>query len=1732
MSPRRSSGWRASSSITYRSPGVERVVALRPGEGARIGRHQPLAVIYDQPIALTTARSLVTLTDRQGRAVPFELGHPLADRFEGLAVDRRLVALIRPARPLEPGESLRLSALDRTRTFAARPRERVVTVAEPLRHLEVTCAPWSRGEEICESSAGRLRTAGRQIYVRFNNAIATDAERLRQHVALSPPVRNLALRALSWEDSWLVVRGDFRPSTTYRLRVSGLRDRFGQRQRGRVDVEVQVLPLGASVAMPEGMLVLDAETSRRFPITSRNVVRAELGLWPVQGGEAQAFREALTRTRGATVGGEPLVRIEVPIVASRDRFVETEVDLTASLAPGASYVATVRPRRRAFGAPPVRHGRGAEASRPPVALLRVDDGQGLAVHAHRVADALLVHVAQAQTGAPVGGAEVSLLGGRSASSRRTDANGLALLRGVAPDGAVPLLQVVGSGSPLIVPATGEQGQAAELFPELSGGGDAGPGLHRALLFTDRGIYRPGATVRVKTSLFRSEGAGLRPEVARLLRLELLGPRQQVVADRALLSGPLGGAMMDLELPATADLGRYQLRVEPFEGSDEPLARVSLRVAAFVPPRFAVDVAPDPAAGAGRLVATVHGRYLFGAPMNGAAVEWTLRRSEAPIPAGALRDGGLIFRRIPRWFEEASEPGWSRTGEGELSPEGLLRLDQPVPLPADGGPQRLVLEAEVADRSHRRIAGRATVIQHPASRYAGLRGPRGWVDVAEPVAVELGVIDRQGSAVVGARATARLHRVSWRMRQQRVAGGALRRRYTAVRTEVGRCTVRTERRPVPCRLRAPNTGDYEVTAEVDGRAGGRIAFFAWHSGDREPAAVPSRGPVVELSADRTSYAPGQTAQVLVRSPYPEATAVVTTEAGRLLDYRAVRVTGGAARLSVPIRPEHAPHVHVTVTLLPIGAEGEARLSHRIGALRLPVSLEHAALQVAVSTDRAAYEPGDEAAVTVTVRRGGKPQPGVEVALYAVDEGVLRLTGYRAPEPAAELHPGRPLDFALSDTRRPLADLLEQSHVAGGGLGEQALGSQARRDFVETALWRPMLWTDAAGQVRVPLPLPDNLTEFRVMAVAVDGRGRGGRAERAIQVRKPVLLTAELPRFVRRGDRFAAAAMVHNDDAVPFHGIVRLGEREQPISLGPGDRGRVAFELRADRLSPLELQLSVADGRGVRDAVVRRIPVVPPGLEHRPRLRGVFQGEQRIALRLPSKLLAAEDGALVVKVGQHLWPELGARLEYLLDYPHGCVEQTTSSTLPLIAAREILPRIGLRRVSDEFLNVRIRAGLERLASMRTDAGGLGYWPGASEPNVYGTAYAVRAVVRAERIGVAPPAGLREAMIRYLAAQLRHAELEPEVRAAIAQSLAEVGELDAGVADPLFDRAGGTSVFGQASLALALSGLPNQQDRVEQLLDRVERARSPTGELLEPPGRDDFSYFGSATRTKAQAAMALGRLRPGSPRLGGLLAGLARASDVGYTTQAAAFSLLALSDHLRRIDAAGADVRVALDGEPLGESADLGHGSRLYRSPLAELQGKERTLSLTGDGGHAIAYRLEARYGLDTDEPPAEPSLAASRGPRGVDLYRIYTDADGRPIDRSRVPAGAVVRVALLARLPADLPRNRRGFLAITDRLPAGLEPIDPDLETTARAAEVGGGHLWAALLGSSGDRPDHVALGDDTVKIYFDHPYGEQVGATYLARATTEGAFAAAPAAAELMYEPGSVSYSAADQLVVR
>ncbi len=1709
-------------------PGRARPIAMSPSESLLLGGPQEVQVVYDQPVDLGLAQRLVVMTKtapKKADAVPIPtlIRHPERRAFEGQKIDPRFIVLVRPASTLRGGENVTVQAKpqnddddDRTQDYR---------IAEPTKLVEVSCS----GSD-CEADTARRFVrggGGTSVRVRFSNPLGLGYSVRKKHVHVSPEPKSLYISG--WDQ--LMISASFAPSTTYTIRTEGLVDQYG----GAVPpatFTLAVRPLPASATMSEGVTLLDEGATRAFPVTTRNVEIGELVLWPLPKGDVAAYAKALKDTRAWTPPPGDPVAIPFRPAPVRDQNVETSVDLGSKIERGRAYVARVKIAKTVADAVAPAYPAGSDAARPSMAVVFAAGRDALAAHVHQAGEKAAVQVFRLASGEPVAGARVTI-GTGTGGAGTTDANGTVLIASPPPAAADDAVLAIDAGDAALMMPLGSAATASRaLFPELSIG-DASVDARLAteavgMIITDRGVYRPGSKMAVKGLVRKVQHTGIVPMGATNVRIRVQDPTGKDVADEVLTTNARGAVNKEVSFAKNGHTGRFQVRLELDDGKHTLLASDMVRVADFETPRFKVDVerAADAGSQVQRTKARIVGRYLFGAPMGGAAVTWVLKKTRSPVKGGALADAGLSFGRQYDGWDEAPSSETLRpvTGEGKLGEDGSLAIDA-VTGPLADGPTELVLEADVTDASNRHVAGQLRMIEDPHPRHAGLKLSRRFGDAGQPLRVELGVVDSAGNSLTGAKVSARLERLTWTRAAEKAESGASVERWKYVTKKEAECEVASAAKPVSCELPVPHGGSFRVVARVDGRDDATTTFWAyggWVAGHDE--AVPSQGKKIPLVLDKGRYESGETAKLLVRSPFAKAMALVTLEQGGIVRHESKRIEGPSATFDVPVTAANAPWLHAAVTLLPIGS---SEADYRVGVIRVPVGTRDAKLDVKVSSAKQSYEVREEAEITIVVQKNGAPVKNADVTLGVVDEGVLRMTAYHPQDPVTALRPGRSLDFHLTDSRGSMLRRREKAHTAGGGDSEGEESLDTRKNFVETAAWLPDLVTDGEGRVKVKVKLPDNLTEMRMTAVAVDDIGGGGTSESSFVITRPLLLEPIMPRFALRGDRFDGAAVVHNNTDAPVAAQVTISGEKRDVTIPPRSRVRVAVPMVMEKAGPRSMRFTLEVGGALKDKVEVPLRVEEPGIDEHPMASGVFGDRQEVHLQIPADAVFEEGAALSIKTGSALYPELGQRLSYLLDYPHGCVEQTTSGTLPLLAARTILPWTGTTTIDDVELRKRIDAGIARLATMQTQSGGLAYWPGGTEPNVYGSAYAMRALVRAKEAGIERPK-LLEGVSQFLISRLAD-DSSPEERMSIAEVLAQAKELPLSSADSLYDGREKLDSFGLASLAIALSSLPKQSDRVQDVLDRLEASFDAEGAPTKAHDKRDWHYWGSDDRDRAQATIALVRLRRSSKILPVLASRLSKRLE-RYSTQSTAWSLLALSDFVgTRSPDGGVDVSVKLEGKILDTFVKLGGDNKEVRVPLKDLAGKKVTLILAGDLQTPSAYALEARY-----KRPLESggSRLARRGARGVSIHRAFSDAAGKLLDMNDVKPGQIVRVAVRIEMP-KLDEYRLGYLAVTDRLPAGFEALNSDLATTASLPALSKEHPFYEGLSGYGSAASHVDLRDDRVQLYFDHIYsGRAVYASYLARATTAGTFTVPPAGGELMYESESEGYTDAAKVTVK
>jgi uncharacterized protein YfaS (alpha-2-macroglobulin family) len=1289
----------------------------------------------------------------------------------------------------------------------------------------------------------------------------------------------------------------------------------------------------------------------------------------------------------------------------------------------------------------------------------------------------------------------------------------------------------------VVAAGGRMAFASTIFEQgieswrtgLPGAWTEGPNAVRGMVTAERGIYRPGEGVHLLGALRRRATSGRLVAPRGDVSVRVTDPDGTEFLTRSVALTAFGTFRLDTALPPSARLGRYSVEVT----KDESTVYARFEVGEYRTASFEVKLPPAGEAerdAEGSVLLPVRAAYYYGAPVRGGRVAWSASwRGRAPsFPsletfsfAGAGGDGDAFLT----------------SGELELDAAGLgtIRVPAEALAPTLGSKAQaveLVVEAQVTDAADDMISASTVQSLARAQVLVGVESDRWVVDVADGWNVRVAAVDALGAAKEGQALVASLVRQTWVSAAEEGAdgpsyGGRYEDRVVATKELV------SSAQPVRVHFDVPGGGDYRVEVRAAG-ASGIAAASVWAYGGSDFYGPSRNDALVDVRPDRASYAPGQTAHLVVASPFEQATALVTTEREGILEAHVVALRGANTPLDVLVREGHVPNVYVGVSLVPRGAAGAAPASGsplKVGYATLAVSAEARRLSVELTPRRDEMRPGEMADVGVRVRDAEGRPVRAEVTLWAADEGVLALTGYATPDPFAPAYTAHPHAVSTSSNYTQWSSHLpgtwEDSGVGDGGPAESE-SAALRSRFLSTAFFSVPVVTDGAGQARVRFPLPDNLTRWRVMAAVADEGERFGKGETSIRASKPLQVTPSLPRFFTQGDLVDAGAVVHNDTGsdglveVRFEvtGAELAGDAVQRLEVPAGAQLPVRVALRATGVGDVVVRVRAAKG-AERDGFELTLPAYAPTTWQSKQLGdGVVDGTATTEVTLPDGV-APGLAELVVTYSPTVLASIESGLESLVEYPNGCVEQTTSRLIPMVLLEDLLRGLGSARFDGAAHRARMEASIVHVLAHQNDDGGFGLWPN-SESEGFLTAYALWGLLTSRDHGYAVPQPRVAAAIAYLSqhatqgddmhGQFSTAETAPFA----AYVLAYARQGDGGLGAQLTDRRAALSRFGLGLLASALERREANADALLGELDAARSARSGGGVLVRDPSTDaGFMSFGRdlrATSSAVQALVAAGKTDQASDLVAGILA--ERRPDGSWgTTYNNLWALYALSTYAdsARKSAEGTIVVVRLDGRELARTR-IGAHTQVERisvpyASLVAADGRPRRLEIVAPRDAAVRWSARLRYATDLEHQSAESS--------GLTVSRTLLDADtGALVTSPRV--GQLLRVRLSVTSTAD-----REQVALTDRLPAGLEPVDTNLETEQRRVQTAGDDwTWSWR-----------ELHDERVAYFADDLSAGTHTAEYLARATRSGEFLRPAISAEAMYDPDVHGTGTVERLTV-
>lgn len=1214
--------------------------------------------------------------------------------------------------------------------------------------------------------------------------------------------------------------------------------------------------------------------------------------------------------------------------------------------------------------------------------------------------------------------------------------------------------------------------------------------------------------------------------------------------------------------------------------------------------------------AGYFVPPKRGEYSFGGAGDGAMPYYFLGHHSG-------HHGG----RGRRWSPPAGPRLDSATFQGKTDGAGTHRIR--VHFDAIDPPRSTSVSAQatIVDVNRQSWSTTTNLLVHPAAHYVGLKTDRYFYEQGKPLVVRAIVSDLEGKLVPERTIEMKAVRLEWRYQKREYKEIEADPQPCSIKSgasEPVECKFETKNGG-----RYRITADI---VDDKGRKN-RTVLHRWVSGGKMPSRRNVEMEKVEVIADKDKYAPGETAELLIVAPFSPSEGLVTVRRAGLLHKERVSLQGGSTVVRVPILDMHVPSLTVQVDLVGSAARVDDAGKEVVGAPRRPalasgsvtlsVPPEKHKLSIDVKAREAKTEPGAETEITVQVKdAAGQPVASSEVALVVVDEAVLAMTGYRIGGILNAFHPGR--GSGVRDYHmRPRVQLVDplallKSGAAGakdnaereespkgrsrataaspmpspaapaaakmallGGLADAAPGEgrgggqgqapiAVRTDFRPLALFAPALVTDSNGVARVPFKLPDNLTRYRMFAVAASGETKFGDGEGTLVARLPLMVRPSAPRFLNFGDVFELPFVVQNQTDAPMK--VELALRTSNLTLREGagrvvtvpanDRVEVRFPAAAAMPGTAGFQIGVASGKW-SDAAEGAMPVWTPATTEAFATYGaVDKGAVVQPVQFP-KGVVAEFGGLEVTTSSTELQALTDAVLYLVQYPFDCAEQRASRVLAIAALKDVLAAFeapGLPPPKD--IEASVKKDLEKLATMQNSDGGFPFWTRGYPSWPFLSIHVTHALVRAKNKGFAVPAPMLTRAMAHLKDIERYipADYPESVRRAIRAYSVYVrgvgGDDDLAKAQSLYgefsrDKEPALESVGWLYAVLSRGKAP-EVAAIRTLLKNRVTETAAAAHFATSFGEGAYLLLYSDRRVDAVLLEAIMQDQPDSDLIVKLVRGLLAHRKKGRwgSTQENAWVLLAMDRYFHTYEKVTPDfvARAWLGDKFAGQHTFKGRTTErhLVEIPMSVLAAaKAADLILDKQGAGRMYYRIGMKYApSDLKPPPAEHGFTVMRRFEAVDDPKeVSRDKDGT----WRVKAGARVRTVVTMVAP-----TRRYHVALVDPLPAGFEAVNAALRGAERLPS--GKDPWSVgqTGGPNGIRGraqpmrwwwnprwyEHHNLRDERAEAFSSLVWAGVHSFEYVSRATTPGTFVVPPPKAEEMYHPETFGRGAGDKLVVQ
>ena len=1610
----------------------------------------------------------------------------------------------------------------------------------------------------------------------FNNVLLADSA--KENITINPQPKAISRILQVNEEDRVVSINPYalEPAKTYTITVGGnLKDKFGQILGKPVTVKYETGDLAGDIWAPSELHIFPTCKDLQLNINTVNLPedKYKAAYKVVKPTDLIYFNSAYPQGKGKDLLPQPSEWKSFKVSAKNNQSSDINIPLREKLGAATGMLAYgVQARTNKY------QDNGKELWREPTTYGLVEL-TNLGVFSQWFPESGLIRVHHLADGSPVKAASVEIYQSKLESKSfsepipcatgKTDENGnLKVIRQDLQqcwDGKESFVKA----PQLLVIARENQDWAFARTEEYSGvygygidaGWEDGKPESRGVIFSDRQLYQPGEKAWLTGFADYLENSAIQQDKNAVYQLTLVNPDGQKTDLGTKTTNQFGTFSLEVPINKTQRLGYYSIKAKGNKGQE---ITGEFRVAEFKPPNFKVELNLDKefALIDEKIEAKAASNYLFGAPVEGGEAKYFVTRQQTNF----LPKGWEEFTFGRQWFWPDESPSVSSDvlqtntkldANGKGSQTVTIAKDLPYAM-------TYRVDVQVADVSNLSVANSQTFTALPSNRLIGLKS-NFVADAGKALPIEVIVTEPTGKPIIGERVRLELQQMKYSSVTQLVEGSRTPKNQVEYKT-VAETEVTSNSSPQSITLTPKESGSYRIRAnfsdvcrDVTCNVSTATDLQIWATGENPVAWGSREQEQLEVKLDKKAYKSGETATVLIQSPYPEAELYFAVIKDKPLYQQVTKVKGGAPQIKFQVTPEMLPNAAIQAVLVrqgkPLNQVEAGSLNNlvTIGFAPFKVNLEDKYLKLQVKPLQASLQPGVEETLQLELKDNqGKPTQG-QFTVMVVNEAVLQLSGYRPPNLVDTIYAEQPISTRFSDNRpdvviQPQDITKPKGWGYGGGLSNGAANTRIRTDFQALAYYNGSILTDANGNAQITFKLPDDLTTWRVMVVATDGNLRFGNGDATFITTKPLLTNAILPQFARPGDRIFAGLSVTNNTGNSGNLTIN-GELSGKIKFAEKNSTTTSLQTKAESATqayrfPM-IAGSVGEGKvrfttqlnNTADAFEVPLEIKPIEVTEQVVETGVTEKQVKIPLNV-DKNVFPEAGGLDIQLASTLIPEIKAPAKQVLEDDDLPFAEPAASQLIIAANLQTISRkwgMGNREwgIGKEYSpTLHSSLAIEKLQKLQLADGGFAAFPGQEKSDPWISTYAAESLVKASQ---SFPGLVDSTMLSRLKTYLQKVLANPgqydfckqpicknqlQLNSLIA--LAELGDKRNSFLSDIYQQRNNFDVVTQIKLARYLSQFPEWQDESQKMLNQLQQYIYETGRTATISLPRSWGWMSSPTAAQAQA-LRLFITKESKPevvdKLFQSLIALRR-NGTWQTNYNNAQALTALVEYSQlQPTPPNFIATVQLASTKLGENRFNGYQnpSLQLNVPMDKLPRGRNDLTLEKSGNGTLHYLVAYNYRLQGNQPGRFNGLRITREIGEVNQEKILQKFGLNSSDKPLTLApGKVYDVKL--ELIVDHPVNH---VVIKDPLPAGLEAIDASFQT-ATAALQAQADSWELSF---------KTIHSDRIIAYADHLEPGVYSLNYLVRSVTPGTYLWPGSQVNLQYAPEEFGRVADSTLVL-